>query len=141
MANLLLAKRDASKPPPTVGINWVNKFVRRYDALKTRFLRKYDYQRALYKDPKKIQKWFKLVRSTIQEWGIVDDDIYNFDETGFAMGMIATARVVTQAERQSRPNLVQPGNRKWVTAIETISASGWVLPLMVIFAGKTHRIN
>ena len=141
MANLLLAKRDASKPPPTVGINWVNKFVRRHDALKTRFSRKYDHQRALCEDPKKIQEWFKLVRSTIQEWGIVDDDIYNFDETGFAMGMIATARVVTQAERQSRPNLVQPGNREWVTAIETISASGWVLPPMVIFAGKTHRTN
>ena len=42
----------------------------------------------------------------------MDNDIYNFDETGFAMGMIATARVVTQAERQSRLNLVQPGNRE-----------------------------
>ena len=141
MANLLLAKRDASKPSSTVGINWVNKFVRRHDTLKTRFSRKYDYQRALCEDPRKIQEWFKLVRETIQEWGIADEDIYNFDETGFAMGMIATAKVITQAERSSRPNLVQPGNREWVTAIETISASGWVLPPMVIFAGKTHRTN
>ena len=141
MANLLLAKRDASKPSSTVGINWVNKFVRRHDTLKTRFSRKYDYQRALCEDPKKIQEWFKLVRETIQEWGIVDEDIYNFDETGFAMGTIATAKVITQAERSSRPNLIQPGNREWVTAIETISASGWVLPPMVIFAGRTHRTN
>jgi hypothetical protein len=141
MANLLLANRDASKPSSTVGKNWVTKFVRRHDALKTRFSRRYDHQRALCEDPKKIQEWFELVRSTIKEWGIADEDIYNFDETGFAMGTIATARVITQAERTSRPSLVQPGNREWVTAIETINAAGWVLPPMVIFAGKTHRTN
>ena len=66
MADLLLADRDASKQP-TVGINWVNKFVRRYDILKTRFLRKYDYRRALYKDLSKIQKWFELIRNIIKE--------------------------------------------------------------------------
>ena len=43
MANLLLANRDASKPPPTVGINWIYNFVRRYPILKTRFSRKYDH--------------------------------------------------------------------------------------------------
>ena len=126
MANILLANRDASKPPLTVGINWVYNFVRRYGTLKTRFSRKYDYQRALCEDPSKIQKWFELVRSTIEEWGIADEDIYNFDETGFVMGIIATAKVITLAEKQSRPNLVQPGNWEWVTAIECINASGWV---------------
>ena len=139
MADLLLANRDASKPPPTVGINWVNKFIRRHDTLKTRFSRKYDYRRALCEDPSKIQEWFELVKRTKQEWGIADEDIYNFDETGFAMGIVATAKVITQADKRSRPSLVQPGNREWVTAIETINASGWVLPPMVIFAGKTHR--
>ena len=54
MADLLLADRDASKPPPTVGINWVYKFVKRHNTLKTRFLRKYDYRRALYKNSNKI---------------------------------------------------------------------------------------
>ena len=38
MANLLLANRDASNPPFTVGINWVYNFVRRNPILKTRFL-------------------------------------------------------------------------------------------------------
>lgn len=77
----------------------------------------------------------------IQEWGIVEEDIYNFDETGFAMGIAATAKVITQADKCSCPSLVQPGNREWVTAIETINVTGWVLPPMVIFAGKTHHTN
>ena len=55
------------------------------------------------------------------------------------MGMVATAKVITQADKRSRPSLVQPGNREWATVVETINAAGWVLPPMVIFAGKTHR--
>ena len=89
MANLLLANRNALKPLPIIGINWVYHLVRRHDILKTRFLRKYDYRRAFCEDSNKIQKWFELVRSTIKEFGIVDKDIYNFDETGFAMGIVA----------------------------------------------------
>jgi hypothetical protein len=38
--------------------------------------------------------------------GIQDEDIYNFNETGFAMGLIATARVVTRAEIIGRPKLL-----------------------------------
>lgn len=46
-------------------------------------------------DLKLIKEWFECVQATIMEYGILDEDIYNFDETGFAMGLIATARVIT----------------------------------------------
>ena len=46
------------------------------------------------------------------EYGIADNDIYNFDETGFAMGLTATARVVTRAEYYGRRSVLQPGNRE-----------------------------
>jgi hypothetical protein len=32
------------------------------------------------------------------QYGILNEDIYNFDETGFAVGIIATAKVVTMSE-------------------------------------------
>ena len=67
------------------------------------------------------------------EKGILQEDIYNFDETGFAMGLIATTKVVTRAEIYGRPSLLQPGNCEWVTAIETINATGWALPSCIIF--------
>jgi hypothetical protein len=38
--------------------------------------------------------------------GIQDEDIYNFDETGFAMGLIATSWVVTRAEMPGKPYLI-----------------------------------
>ena len=67
------------------------------------------------------------------EKGILQEDIYNFDETGFAMGLIATTKVVTRAEIYGYPSLLQPGNCEWVTAIKTINATGWALPSCIIF--------
>lgn len=54
------------------------------------------------------------------------------------MGVISTAKVVTASERVLRPVTVQPGNREWVTAIECVNSSGWLLPPMIILKGKTH---
>jgi len=135
MANLLLESRGIT-PVLSVGKNWVTKYVKRHSELSSRFSRRYNYERAKCEDPKIISEWFSLVQKTIDENGIDPDDVYNFDETGFAMGLTATARVITRAEYYGRRALLQPGNREWVTAIECINASGWVLPPCVIFKGK-----
>ena len=71
-----------------------------------RFLRSYNYERAKCKDPKLIMEWFSLVQKTILQYGIDPDDIYNFDETGFAIGLIATAKVITRREFYGRRALL-----------------------------------
>jgi len=40
------------------------------------------------------------------------EDIYNFDEIGFQMGVAATAKVVTRIERANHLGLTQPSNRE-----------------------------
>ncbi|SCO91748.1 related to transposase [Fusarium oxysporum] len=94
MANRLLAERDASP----VGKRWAINFIKRQPQLKTRsFLQaRGEYNR---------------------EYGIRSDDIWNFDETGFMMGVISSGKVITSSERHGNPKSVQPGNREWVTAI------------------------
>ena len=72
------------------------------------------------------------------KYSIQDEDTYNFDETGFIMGVISTRAVVTAAERRGRPKTVQQGNREWVTAIQGINAMGWAIPPFIIFASKHH---
>ena len=121
VANLLLEARGSSQPI-TVGEKWVKNFVNRYPELSTRFSRAYDYRRAQCEDEKAVSTWFNFVRSTIEKYGILDDDIYNFDKTGFALGLIATAKVVTR-RTYGRRVVLQPRNREWVTAIEAISAA------------------
>nr|XP_001398056.2 transposase [Aspergillus niger CBS 513.88] len=85
-----------------------------------------------------IQMWFKRVQTAISTYGIVDEDIYNFDETGFAMGILGTTKVVIRSTCQGRPFLIQPGNREWITSIECINAAGWVLPAYLVLKAKTH---
>ncbi len=140
MANLLLQKQSNPSQDnlPTVGQHWVANFVKRHQALQSRYNRKYDYQRAKCEDPTIIREWFRLVQNTIAKYGIHDEDIYNFDKTGFQIGVITTAKVITGSERSSRPVSIQPGNREWVTVIESVASNGWSLPPMVIFEGKVH---
>ena len=85
-----------------------------------------------------MREWFELVRNIKAKYGIQDGDTYNFDESGFMMGVISTRAVVTGSKRRSRPKALQPGNREWVTVIQGINATGWAIPAFLIFAGKTH---
>jgi len=79
------------------------------------------------------------VQRTKAEYGIADDDIYNFNETGFQMGVVSTAKVITGTDRAGRPRTIQPGNREWVTVIETICARGIAIPPLVIFEAVMHQ--
>ncbi|OQE41382.1 hypothetical protein PENCOP_c005G01271 [Penicillium coprophilum] len=135
MANLLLEKRGTT-PVISVGENWVTNYVKRHPLLSSRFSKRYNYERAKCEDLKVIMEWFNLVEKTILQFRIDPDDIFNFDETGFAMGLTATARVISRSDVYGRRALLQPGNREWVTIIECTNAAGWALPPCVIFKGK-----
>jgi hypothetical protein len=106
MANSLRAERRMGQ----VGINWPSTFVKRQPELRIKFNRKYDYKRALCEDPEVIRGWFKLVENTKAKYGIQDEDTYNFDKSGFMMGIILTGAVVTGSERQGRPKSIQQGS-------------------------------
>jgi hypothetical protein len=136
MADILLHERNGE----SVSERWITRFIKRHDELTSKYTRKYDYQRAKCEDPEIINQWFDLVQNTIVKYGILEQDIYNFDETGFQMGVAHTAKVITSSRhRTSRVRAVQPGNREWVTVIKCINASGWSLPPMIIFSGKVHQ--
>jgi hypothetical protein len=134
LADSLLAARNCEP----VGQNWAKSFVKRRPELRTKFNRKYDYKRALCEDPELVQGWFRLVQNTKAKYGIQDNDMYNFDETGFMMGMHNASAVVTASERRSKPKSLQQGNREWVTSVVCVSAAGWAIPPFIIFGGKHH---
>jgi hypothetical protein len=141
MADVLLGARGQDPPPPPLGQKWVSRFVKRQSELQTKWNRKFHSQRACCEDPVQIKSWFKLVQDTRVAYGIDDNDVYNFDETGFMMGVAATSKVVTSSDTVGRATVVQPGNREWVTTIECINASGWCLPPFVILSGKLHQAS
>lgn len=137
MINILLFKRDTTEIQ-SIDQNWAYNFVKRRDELKTRFFRQYNYQRAKCENSKIIREWFDRVQITIMQHDIAYEDIYNFDETEYAMSLIVTAKMITRAELIDRSHLVQSDNRKWVTSIECINATEWVLSSCIIFKKKMH---
>ncbi|EED17444.1 pogo transposable element, putative [Talaromyces stipitatus ATCC 10500] len=134
MANYILSQHGK----PQVGKNWITKLIKRRPEIDSKFARKYNYERAKCEDPKIIQEHFDRVQAAISEYGILPEDIFNFDETGFAMGLCATAKVITGSDRYAQPKLLQPGNREWVTAIEATNSTGWAVPSYVIFKAKKN---
>ena len=113
MANLLRQTRGASR----VGPRWASNFVQRQPELRTRWSRLYDYQRAKCEDLEVIRAWFDLFRNMVVKHGIIESDIWNFDETGFLMGQITSTLVVTSSDGRTKAKKIQPGNREWVTVI------------------------
>ncbi|KFZ20749.1 hypothetical protein V502_03005 [Pseudogymnoascus sp. VKM F-4520 (FW-2644)] len=134
IADLLLSERGES----LVGKNWTTNFIKRRTEIKAKFSRKYDYKRAKCEDPKIIQDWFSPVQNVIAKYSILEQDIYNFDEAGFAIRVIATAKVVTSSEAKSCPKTIQPGNREWVSIIQGVNSYKWALPLFIIFKAQNH---
>lgn len=96
MANSLRAERNMSH----VGLNWPSTFIQRFPELTTKFNRKCDHNRALYEDTEVIQGWFSLAADIKAKYGIQQEDIYNFDETGFMMGQLSTGVVFTASKRR-----------------------------------------
>jgi len=137
MANKLLAARDGG----TVGINWPSRLIDRTEELKMSFNRPRDHQRWLQECPEIVGAWFQLVANVKAKYGIQDADTYNFDETGFQMGIIGSSKVVTGSERREKPAAIQAGDREWVTVIQGIGALGYVLPPFTIYKGKNHLSN
>ncbi len=134
MANLLRETRGASR----VGKRWAMNFVRRQPELRTRWSRPYDYQRAKCEDPEVIGAWFDRFRDMVAKHGILESDIWNFDETGFLMGQISSTLVVTSSDGRAKAKKIQPGNREWVTAIQAVRSDGEVIPPYLVVAGKMH---
>ena len=134
MADQLLAARGGGK----VGENWVYRFIQRRSGIKSQVSRPRDYRRVLCSDTAIISPWFDLVRNVKAKYGILDQDTYNFDETGFQIGVGGSVKVVTASERRRAPLSVQPGDREWITLVACINAMGWSIPPFFILKAKHH---
>lgn len=77
------------------------------------------------------------LRQIICQYKLEAEDIWNFDEKGFILGLAQKVKVICKRD-QKGAQLIQDGNHELVTDIETVSASGRVLPPFIIFKGKTH---
>jgi hypothetical protein len=102
-----------------------------------------------------VKDWFIAYRELLDKYQFQAKDIYNFDETGFRVGCARGTEVLVPTEvREVCIDLISgytilantlqlyslsPENRKSITLIESINASGDnLLPPVLIIEGKWH---
>lgn len=56
--------------------------------------------------------------------GILNDDVYSFDETGFLIEQISVTKAVTCSERWRHIKLTQPNCQEWVSAVKCVNSLG-----------------
>lgn len=135
-ANVLLkARTPKGEDPPTVGINWTSRFIQRHGYLKrNRKLLEKGRQEA--EDLELVQIYFKKLQQIVEDYGILLEDTWNMDETGFQIGTGSTQLIVTKRKRTHYLGLKE--NRELCTAVEAICADGRTLPAFMVPTGTLH---
>ena len=129
---------DNAPSPPPIGQHWVNRFITRhgYSVVPQKVL---DADRQAAENQEVITSWFEALHTVISTYGIIPEDIWSMDETGFRIGVGKDQLVVTRRRRVRYFGL--PTNRESATAIEGINAGGAYLPAFLILSGKVHMSN
>ena len=70
-----------------VGSHWPTRFLKRNPQYKIRRQKPLASQRKNAHEPEAILDWFKRYKAICKEYGIYVGDIYNFNETGFRIGV------------------------------------------------------
>jgi hypothetical protein len=143
MAQALIDKRGSNALNLILGKHWIYRFVQSHPELDSRLTRQLDSQRVKCEELKIINAWFERIQETRQEFGILNQDTYNMDETGSAIGLVASlgASKSIIIMPYGRVCSIQPENREWVTVIKGINASGFTIPPFIILKGKVHLVT
>jgi hypothetical protein len=125
---------------PTIGKEWVKRFLKRHPILATVSSKAIDSSRWRDTTPEVINTWFDVFEDVLNTYRFEDHNIYNMDETGFAIGTSQSNRVIVDSSLRTRYK-AEPGRQEWVTVVECISVDGTALPPLVIFKAKNISGN
>nr|POF13587.1 hypothetical protein CFP56_02610 [Quercus suber] len=85
-------------------------------------------------DPANIEAWHVALQALIEDQRIRPHEIYNFDETGFQIGIGGTKWILSM-DTKRRAWSPSETNRKHVTVVEAVNAARGVIPPMFIASG------
>ena len=120
---------------PSLGMNWVSRFLKRHPQLQTIPSRVIEASRIREASPNILNKWFTEYKRKIDELNVVPENIYNMDETGFNIGTMRSSNIIIDKDTRSKLQAA-PGRQEWISVIEYISMDGTVIPPMIIFKGN-----
>ena len=120
---------------PPIGRDWVTRFIQWHNELSSIHPRSIELARVKDISLERLQRWFNDLHDAIEKYGILPENMYNVDETGFAIGEREASKVIIDA-RIRQQFQAKPGRQEWVSIVECVSADGSVSPPLVIFKAK-----
>jgi hypothetical protein len=87
-----------------------------------------------------VEKWFDKYTRIVKENGILPGDIYNFEETGFQIGVGKDQWIITREPKRKIFN-GSVTNRESVTVIKAVSADGFVCLPLIILSSKQMMLR
>ena len=85
--------------------------------------------------PEWLKRWFDDLEKVLTEFNIKPENIYNMDESGFAIGEKEAGRCIINANIRQQFQ-AKPGRQEWVSVVECICADGSIVPPLVIFKAE-----
>jgi hypothetical protein len=120
--------------------DWPQAFCKHHPELKVVRLRALDWRRHEKSIYNKVVKWFDIMRAQLEEADVLQENVYNMDETGVLLSVLGSSKYLVSAE-MPKTHRGTDTKRTLVTAVECISADGRTLPPLIIFPGVDLRSN
>ena len=139
-ANSILSDAHTGDGPAAiVSVNWTPRFLERHPEYAHRKQHSQELARKLAaEDPEAILEWFEGYDKLVRKYGIQERDTYNYDESGFRIGIGRDHYIVTR-EWDTIHTTGSKTTRDSVTLSETISGDGETIAPMIILPGVEHQ--
>jgi len=139
MAVAILRARSSQVVP---GIHWGRHFLSRQPSIKLKYCQYLEKARAkVTATVEEQRKWYQTLRSLVQHHKIIPENLWNCNEKGIIMGLaVGCQKAIVRANAQSKVARTD-GNREFYSVLETISATGHVIPPFIVWANKVHCVG
>ena len=137
LVRMAIARKKGKDPDEVnVTMGWWNSFRKRHQQLTARSASRLAYNGAIAQDPEIISNYFDLLEETLLQNGLLDEAtrIFNCDESGFPLDH-KPGKVICQRGLKEL-SLTTSGDKAQLTVLACASASGYVLPPLIIFDRK-----
>jgi hypothetical protein len=131
---LLKLHTEEGVAPRQCGVNWARRWVAGFPQWKINWSKPMEHCRIIQYSRPELEAFYNNFMTTLQDYGVDPDDIYNMDETGVMMGVARRTKVV--GCRNAESLTPDQRNRETATIIECVGASGFALSPLVIVKGR-----
>ena len=127
-------------PQYKLGRDWVPRFIQRHPHLAVVIGRRIDSVRMDGATKPVLEAWFNAYQSIVREYKILEENIYNIDESGFSIGTMESTRIIIDSSLRTK-HQAHPGRQEWVSMVECICGDGTAIAPFGIFKGKNVLEN